>query len=189
MKKLLLVCMILGSLVSAKAKVIGGITYSNVSGNDVEKEFGLDPENLLGFKVGFEITSPSNGLITGAAFSQRGFSLSENPVSLKWKVNYLTGFILKPIPIQPGIDFLVGGEAGYYIGGNLELCFDGECDDEDIDSEDWDDMFGGQMMDFGPVFGLRYEISKTMSLNGTYYFGLTEWGDDMDPKNRGFQFY
>ena len=86
MKKLLLVCMILGSLVSAK--VIGGITYSNVSGNDVEEEFGLDPENLLGFKFGFESTSPSNGLITGAAFSQRGFSISENSASLKWKVNY-----------------------------------------------------------------------------------------------------
>jgi len=46
---------------------------------------------------------------------------------------------------------------------------------------------GGNMIDYGIVFGGRYAINEQMSLVGTYYFGLAEATDDISDKHQGFQ--
>jgi len=192
-KMLFTILLITGLFAQSEMTVIGGINYSTVAGDDVEG----DVENLRGFRFGVQ-KNLENGLIGGLTYSQRGFSssYSENDGyysytdKAEWKNNFLTGYLLKPIPMQTGIDFLIGGELGYYLSGNIsgKECENGLCDtyDEDIDGGDWDDMDGNKI-DFGLVFGGRYTINEQMSVVGTYYFGLAEWADDLDATNRSFQ--
>ena len=54
------------------------------------------------------------------------------------------------------------------------------------DQDDWDDM-DNNMWDYGLVIGGRYTMNEQMSLVGTYYMGLAEWGDDMEYNNRSIQ--
>ena len=104
----LMVCSI--AFAQSGINVIGGINYSTVSGDELE-----DVDNLMGFRFGVEQTL-TNGLIAGAIYSQRGFSSSDsesdeygeysydNEITL----NYLAGYVLKPFPIQTGVDILAG---------------------------------------------------------------------------------
>jgi len=39
------------------------------------------------------------------------------------------------------------------------------------------------------IIGGRYHISQKISVIGTYYWGLTEWSDDLEFTDRSFQFY
>ena len=73
--------------------VIGGITNSTVDGDDVTK----DIDYLIGFKFGIEKIY-KNGLISGAVYTKRGFSASEDLYGIietdsKYIANYLSGYI------------------------------------------------------------------------------------------------
>ncbi|MBC8213421.1 MAG: PorT family protein [Candidatus Marinimicrobia bacterium] len=170
---------------------IGGINYSTVAGDDVE-----NADNLLGFRFGVEKTL-TNGLIAGAIYSQRGFSDSESDEYGEYSydneitLNYLAGYVLKPFPIQTGVDILAGAELGYFLNGKVktEFCYDGDCesDTEDIDGDDWEDEDSNKI-DYGIVVGGRYAINQQISLVGTYFFGLANLDDDdFEMKNRSFQ--
>lgn len=199
---LITMLLITGLFAQSEMTVIGGINYSTVAGDDVEG----DVENLRGFRFGVQ-KNLENGLIGGLTYSQRGFSSSDKisdydnssgQMTLKteteFKVNYLTAYVLKPIPMQTGIDFLVGGELGYFMSARSEWSTTYEDDDdyysesgsENYDGDDWDDQDGNKL-DFGLVFGGRYTINEQMSVVGTYYFGLAELFDDIEINNRSIQ--
>ena len=68
-----------------------------------------------------------------------------------------------------------------------------------IDPEDWKDL-GGSPIDAGLVFGAKFDISPKLSVVGTYYLGVAEWGEDKDDElttyygagdftHRAFQIY
>ena len=184
----LMVC----SMAFAKSglNAIGGINYSTVAGDDVE-----DADNLMGFRFGVEKTL-TNGLIAGAIYSQRGYSysLSEDFESFDFKstFNYLAGYVLKPFPMQTGIDILAGAELGYFLNGKFEFkeCEYDDCysNTENIDGDDWEDEDGNRI-DYGIVVGGRFAINQQISLVGTYFFGLANLfdEDDFEIKNRSFQ--
>ena len=182
-----------------RVNIIGGITYSTIEGDDAG-----DAENMLGFRFGVE-KRLANGLIAGATYSQRGASYSYSESSDSYgnfysyneelTFNYLTGYVLKPFPIQTGIDFLAGAELGYFLNGKIksEYCYYGDCESNtnDIDGDDWEDM-NGNSIDYGIVVGGKYTINKQISLVGTYFFGLAnlndaDKGDADELKNRSFQ--
>jgi len=131
-------------------------------------------------------------LIAGATYTQRGamYSDSEDGVNLDvtFKINYLTGYVTKPFPMQPGFDLLAGMEAGYFLGANIgvKVCYDGDCEseDEELDGDDWDDMDGSKL-DFGLVVGGQYAINQKMSIVGTYYLGLSSINTEEDIRNSG----
>ena len=105
------------------------------------------------------------------------------------KINYLTGYLQKSVyQVSPQMDVVAGAELGYFLGANTEICFQGECDDEDLDGDDWDDE-DNNMWDYGLVFGGRYKINEQMYLYGTYYWGLAQTTDANDVKHRSFQLY
>jgi hypothetical protein len=202
MKKMLITLMLItGLFAQSNMTLIGGINYSTISGDDIDAA-----ENLMGFRFGVQ-KYLENGLMGGLTYSQRGFSVSEEDsyydsssgqVTIEtegeFKVNYLTAYLLKPIPMESGIDFLVGGELGYFMSAESESKSTYEDDNnyesdsysDSLDGDDWDDMDGNKL-DFGLVFGGRYTINSQMSIVGTYYFGLAEWADEMDATNRSFQ--
>ncbi|MDP6935989.1 MAG: outer membrane beta-barrel protein, partial [Candidatus Marinimicrobia bacterium] len=171
---LLTMLFIAGLFAQSEMTVIGGINYSTIAGDDVEG----DVENLMGFRFGVQ-QNLANGLIAGATYSQRGFSSSDSEsdeygeysYDSEFTLNYLTGYVLKPFPVQTGIDILAGAELGYFLNGKFkaEFCYDGDCesDTENIDGDDWDDMDGNKL-DYGLVFGGRYAINSQMSIVGTY---------------------
>ncbi|MBT7377728.1 MAG: outer membrane beta-barrel protein [Candidatus Marinimicrobia bacterium] len=202
MKKMLITLMLMtGLFAQSNMTLIGGINYSTISGDDIDAA-----ENLMGFRFGVQ-KNLENGLIGGLTYSQRGFSSSDEDswyddysgdatmkMEMEFKVNYLTAYVLKPIPMQPGIDFLVGGELGYFMSGEMKMKVSYEDDYEnysesettELDGDDWDDMDGNKL-DYGLVFGGRYTINSQISIVGTYYFGLAELADEMDATNRSFQ--
>jgi len=169
---------------------VGGINYSTFGGSD--NEIGdTSPDNLLGFRFGVQ-QNLANGLIAGATYTQRGALFSDTAegekIDATFKINYLTGYLLKPFPMQPGLDLFAGMEVGYFLGANMavEFCYDGDCDDsdEDYDGDDWDDM-DGSMIDYGLVVGGQYSINQQMSIVGTYYLGLSSINTEDDIKNSG----
>ena len=198
MKKLLTIVMVLifGSMTFAQSglNAVGGINYSTVAGDDDE-----DTDNLLGFRFGVEKTL-TNGLIAGATYSQRGFSTSdsesdeygESSYDNEFTMNYLTGYVLRPFPVQTGIDILAGAELGYFLNGKVkaEFCYEGDCesDSEVIDGDDWEDDDNNRI-DYGIVVGGKYAINQQISIVGTYFFGLANLfdDDDFEMSNRSFQ--
>ena len=192
----LMVCSI--AFAQSGINVIGGINYSTVSGDELEELDGSIADNLMGFRFGVEQTL-TNGLIAGAIYSQRGFSSSDSESDEygeyssdnEMTLNYLAGYVLKPFPIQTGVDILAGAELGYFLNGKVktEFCYDGDCesDTEDIDGDDWEDADSNKI-DYGIVVGGRYAINQQISLVGTYFFGLANLDDDdFEMKNRSFQ--
>jgi len=172
---------------------VGGINYSKVVGDDTE-----DVDNLMGLRFGVEKTL-LNGLIAGAVYSQRGYSISyeeddydEYSYDTEMTLNYLAGYVLKPFPMQTGIDILAGVELGYYLNGKIKtkFCYEGDCDSdtENIDGDDWGDADGNRI-DYGIVVGGRYAINYQISLVGTYFFGLANLFDEdgFELKNRSIQ--
>ena len=173
--------------------VIGGITYSKVAGDDAMD----DVDNLMGFRFGLE-QALSNGFIVGVTYSQRGFSASESEpygnapysIDIKWKINYITGYALFRMPLNPNAELLAGGEVGAFWNGEVKSksCYDGYCesDTEDIDDDDWRNL-DNNMFDFGLVLGGRFSINEQVSLVGTYYVGFADMNDDAEVNNRSFQ--
>jgi len=170
--------------------VIGGITNSIVDGEDVTK----DVDYLMGFKFGIERIH-ENGLIAGAAYTQRGFSESRDLFGIierdsKHNTNYLSGYILKLFPVSSNIDLLVGGEVGYFLSAKskTKTCIDNECESETetIDGKDWKE-FDNNMIDYGLILGSRYTINKKLYLFGTYYWGLAQLNNDDEVRHRGLQ--
>ena len=205
MKKMLLTILLVAGLFAQNGiRLTGGINYSTVAGDYVDdiEDFGADIENVMGFRFGIEKIQP-NGWITGATFTQMGFEMSVDggdgyyyygnyygggDLKSTMKINYLAGYAQKSVfQLSPQMDIVAGARLGYFFGGNMEMCSGGECEDEDIDSDDWDDM-DNNMWDYGLVIGSRYHINETTSIIGSYYLGLAEWGDDMEMNNRSFQF-
>jgi len=207
MKKMLITLMLITGLFAQSnmtlvgMTLVGGINYSTIAGDDID-----DAENLRGFRFGIQ-KKLENGLIGGVTYSQRGYSISEKnsyydnyygdvteEIKTKFKVNYLTAYVLKPIPMETEIDFFVGGELGYFMSAELKLRASYKDDAEDytdsetmdFDGDDWDDIDGNKL-DYGFVFSGRYTINSQMSIVGTYYFGLAELTDATDAKNRSFQ--
>ncbi|MDP6133799.1 MAG: hypothetical protein QF856_04300, partial [Candidatus Marinimicrobia bacterium] len=138
MKKMLLTMLfITGLFAQSEMTVIGGINYSTFGGSDNELA-DIKPDNLLGFRFGVQ-KNLENGLIGGATYTQRGAFYSDNEdgmsVDLTFKINYLTGYVIKPFPMQPGFDLLAGMEAGYFLGANIEAkaCYNSDCETEDED--------------------------------------------------------
>ena len=170
--------------------VTGGITNSIVDGEDVTK----DVDYLMGFKFGIERIH-ENGLIAGAAYTQRGFSESRDLFGIierdsKHNTNYLSGYILKLFPVSSNIDLLVGGEVGYFLSAKskTKTCIDNECESETetIDGKDWKE-FDNNMIDYGLILGSRYTINKKLYLFGTYYWGLAQLNNDDEVRHRGLQ--
>ena len=199
------------SYTQSGVRIIGGITYSSISGDEFAEslvegtDIDVNTESIMGLRFGAEKTL-ANGLIAGATYSQRGvsFSASESinieavnaniSIDADIKFAYLTGYVLNPFPFKEGIDLLAGAEIGYFrnleMKSKIKYCLNGDCDKdtdkEEVDADDWDDG-GGNMIDYGIVFGGRYAINEQMSLVGTYYFGLGEGTDEISDKHRGFQ--
>ena len=132
-------------------------------------------------------------MIAGATYTQRGALYSDSAdgmdMDVTFKINYLTGYVTKPFPMQPGFDLFAGMEVGYFLGANLKVkaCYDGDCEseDEDYDGDDWADNLDGNMIDYGLVVGGQYTINQQMSIVGTYYFGLSSINTEDDLKNSG----
>jgi len=172
--------------------LVGGITSSTIAGDFVDDldDAGADVESITGLRLGVEKTR-ADGLIMGVTYTERGFTTNMEQMDYKMevtmKINYLTGYLQKSVyQVSPQMDVVAGAELGYFLGANTEICFQGECDDEDLDGDDWDDA-DNNMLDYGFVIGGRYQISELMSVIGTYYLGLAEIGDDADANNRSFQ--
>ena len=191
MKKMIITIMLItGLFAQSNMTLVGGVNYATFGGSDNELE-GVSPDNLLGFRFGLQ-QNLANGLISGATYTQRGALYSETEegasIDVTFKVNYLTTYVLKPFPMQPGFDLLAGMEVGYFLGANMELkfCNDGDCEseDEDVDGDDWDDMDNNKI-DYGLVVGGQYNINQQMSIIGTYYLGLSSWADEDDITNSG----
>ena len=191
MKIIITIIVMMGSMVFSQSDfyVIGGITNSIVDGEDVT----LNVDYLMGFKFGIE--QIHDGLISGAVYTQRGFSGSEDlygiiEIDRKNNVNYLSGYILKPFSVRSNIDLLVGGEVWYFLSAKstMKTCIGNECESETetMDGKDWKDA-DNNMIDYGLVLGSRYAINEKLYLFGTYYWGLAQLNDDAEVRHRGFQ--
>ncbi len=207
MKNLLITLTIVNGLFAQSGfNFVGGINYSTVSG-DVEDIENL--ENLMGFRFGLEKLL-ANGLIATATYSQRGFSwgYDDSYYDEYWgwvtdkgdtdiTINYLSISLQKPFPIQPNINFIAGGEFGYFYNAKLKYSYTYEDDEdyfsdsgtEEMDGDDWEDE-NGNKIDYGLVVGGRYSINQQITLVGTYFLGLANLNDDSDEvlNNRSFQF-
>ena len=106
-----------------------------------------------------------------------------------------------------GLDFLLGTEVGYFFSGTSTIKCEGDgCtyfqdsqNTEEIDADDWEEI-GGSALDYGLVFGAKFNITPKLSAVGTYYLGLVEWGENSDDElttyygagdftHRAFQIY
>ena len=197
MKKSLLFILLLGSIAFTQTgfNVIGGITYSKVEEHFTEDPFGEDTEHRLGYKFGIEKTQV-NDFITGLTYSQRGFLIEENELGIKetlnYRVDYLTGYVLQLVEKYGNIEIFVGGEVGFFLQANSEytLCIQDECakSEEKMNADDWNDA-DGHLLDYGLVFGSRLQVMEKAYIVGSYYFGIGEWADELDAKNRSFTIY
>ena len=141
------------------------------------------------------LESVSKNLITGFTYSQRGLLVSADgfgvDAEISYALEYLTAYGLIQVPIG-SLSLLAGGEAGYWLSGEMTMDLDGDEVTIEIDSDDWEDG-GGHTLDYGVVLGAKFDVNSKLFAVGTYYFGLPEWGSDndygIDYKNRGFQIY
>ena len=206
--KLLLMMILMFGVAESRTALVLGTNYSTISSaNDWEDDwasnepgFTVDLGYFMGGRIGVE--NVSNGLITGLTYSQRGFMMtgkgdensSESGGEISFKLDYLTGYALIQVPLG-SLALLVGGEGGYYMSGEIIYDINGsDKETEEINDEMWEEA-GGHTLDYGLVFGAKFNITPKLSAVGTYYFGLPEWGEDgdydygIDYKNRALQIY
>ena len=107
---------------------------------------------------------------------------------MSYILNYITGYALMRIPLQPQVSLLAGGEVGYFLSGEYKEEYNGESYSHDVDRDEFEEE-GGNVLDYGLVIGAQFNITPQMSAVGTYYLGLADWADEMDWKHRGFQIY
>ena len=92
MKNILTVILMMGSMVFTQSgvRIVGGITYSTISGDDFSEalveDASIDVNNksIMGLRFGAEKTM-ENGLIAGATYSNRGGSFSSR-ISFLFKI-------------------------------------------------------------------------------------------------------
>ena len=197
MKNILIIVTLITTLYSQNnMAAIGGINYSTFTDDD---GLGDSVTEVVGYRIGLE--NHSNGFIMGVTYSQRGAN-SEYEYSnsyydsyynqyiyetSKYKeqitLNYITGYILTRMPLQPTFSFLLGAEIGYFIDGQVEseTEYEHEYYGIDYDSGSWgfdrdqwlDEMWGNDI-DYGMVFGAQFKLSSKIAVVGTYYMGLTD---------------
>lgn len=185
--KLLLILLVSFSFIFAQGMTGKGIkvgaNLANISGDDAE-----DASMKIGLGIGGYATfkfSDALSLQAEVMFSQKGYKMDMDLLGLKIEttasVNYLDVNPLALYSVNDQIYVLVGPTLGLFVSGTVKIEFDGEEEEEDIES---DDMNG---IDYGLIVGGGYSLGK-FNIEGRYSLGLKNaYDEDFDATNTALQ--
>tara|TARA_B100002003_G_C13929027_1_gene451385 strand:- start:71 stop:715 length:645 start_codon:yes stop_codon:yes gene_type:complete len=187
MKSIKTIILLLSLFVGLSAKnyttIFGGTNIANVKYNSKDIHNLIDPENIIGYRLGFEKTI--NFYRLGLTITQRGHSSDKYLApadEYTAKMNYLTGYVCLPFRLhegKAGIDLFVGLEAGHYMKGSYILTVGSESERVPTNS-------GGIAMDCGLLLGIDSWYNDTVGFRLAYLLGLTNIDDNMDYEDTGY---
>lgn len=158
--------------------VVGGLNMASVT-TDVE---GLSPESVTRLALGAsaEVSMTDRfGLHVGAAYSQKGFSVSVFGAEATSKIDYLelTALAGVPFPVaeRVSVHLLAGPALAFKLSCKASASFMGESLNEDCGED------GPKAMDLGLTGGARFEIGVSekmaVAVGALYNLGLLNMDD------------
>ena len=164
------------SFAQAQFGATAGLNMSNVVG---------DGESL-GMKMGMHIGASASipfsdamSLKTGALYSMKGASDSEDGADLTWSLSYIEIPLNISFAVSDQMSLMAGPYVGILMGANMKL----EVDGTTIMEQDGTD--GMAAIDIGINLGAGFAVTDAISINAGYQMGLTSLDEegDGDAKN------
>lgn len=176
--------------------VKGGINYSNASGGDLF----IKLKSKLDFHVGgvIEYSLTDKFLIqTEPMYSRQGYVFPEGPIQIGNDIGPITGrirvhldYINVPLfadyEILEGFSLQAGPQLGFGLGGHNKLITKKSSFLPGVD-EMKSSITGLNVLDFGVLAGLQYELPSNLFFQLRYVLGLTGIGGKGTSKNRNAQ--
>ena len=176
------------SFSSAQNMQIGpkvGLNIANVGGDDSDELFPSSPDSRTGFNGGLFFMYQFNNLFAiqpEAYYTMKGATSDFMGVDLTLKLDYIEIPVLFKVVIPSGGTNLkpavfVGPAVGFNMDAKIKGEYQGETEEEDIDSlvtsTDFSIIFGG---------GLGFMVGNNeLGVDIRYSLGLTSWDDSDDP--------
>ena len=191
MKKIIALCFITTcslNLFSQGYGFKGGITTSNVIGDDVENNDS---------KTGIYIAAFANKEYNGVRWSpeivyQQKGAQNYNPIyekNLKVTLNYIDVAVNGHFHINDELALSGGPYIGYLVSGSYELPsinpYTNEVSVSKETIEDWD---GTNRIEFGGSFGAAYHVNDLLHVNINYEIGFTSIFEDDNVYNTALKF-
>lgn len=165
--------------------VIGGVNFSNVSGDFVE-----DSEMRTGFDVGVLAQVPLGMVLTFQPeihYSQKGFEAEQTVLGTVFEVETTLTYLDIPLLLRMGMPLAEGLDVdllvGPYIGVGLSC-------EGSVDGEDAEDCDEDPATDFGVMAGAGFSWAMgagDLMIDGRYQWGFSEIFEEVDMKNRNIQ--
>lgn len=177
MKKLLLLLMLCGGMLTANAqreagaltlKPMVGMTIANITDGDLDAKIGLAAGAELEYQVSdkFSITG-------GAVYSMQG---AKGDNDAKVNLEYINIPILANYYVAKGLAIKAGIQPGFNVKAEQEYTLANVNVEADLDAN---------TVDFSIPVGISYEISDFV-IDARYQWGLTKIADGADSKNSVF---
>lgn len=170
--------------------ILAGINLANMSGDDVEDQFGMAPENKMGLAAGgFMLYNFSDNLAfrPEILYSQLGAKAEEAGVEVSLNAVVIQVPLLLQYSFSSGGSFapfiLVGPYLSYLLSADVAIEGGGFSMDMDIKDDVKD-------IDFGVMFGVGAAINNKIEISARYQMGLQTMDDtdaEADIKNKTIQ--
>ena len=161
----------IGVFAQAQFGATAGLNMSNVVG---------DGESL-GMKMGMHIGASASipfsdamSLKTGALYSMKGASDSEDGIDMTWALSYIEIPLNLSFAVSDQMHVMVGPYFGILMGANMKAVYDGTT----LFEQDGTD--GMAAMDIGINLGAGFDVSDAISINTGYQLGLTSLDEEGD---------
>ena len=149
----------------------------------IEEEFDDERDFAkIGIQIGAVSTmelSSNLELLSEVSFVQKGLSMSDGGLSIKYTLNYIEINPSAVVNYNERFSFLGGIYSGVLVGGKSTFKYDGDTDTEKLDMDDFDERW-----DFGLTLGPSILITDNLEIDVIYKLGLTDI-DDSDLVNKG----
>jgi hypothetical protein len=124
----------------------------------------------MGMHIGASASIPFSdamSLKTGALYSMKGASDSEDGFDLTWALSYIEIPLNLSFAVSDQMHVMVGPYVGILMGSNQKLEYEGETISE------FDGTDGMEAMDLGINVGAGFAVTDAISVNAGYQMGLT----------------
>jgi len=165
-----------GVFAQAQFGTTTGLNMSNVVGDG--ESIGMK----MGMHIGASASIPFSdamSLKTGALYSMKGASDSEDGIDMTWTLSYIEIPLNLSFAVSDQMHVMAGPYVGILMDANMKAVYDGTTIME-IDGTD--EM---AVMDLGINIGAGFAVTEAISINAGYQLGLTSLDEegDGDAKN------
>jgi hypothetical protein len=165
-----------GVFAQAQFGTTTGLNMSNVVGDG--ESIGMK----MGMHIGASASIPFSdamSLKTGALYSMKGASDSEDGIDMTWTLSYIEIPLNLSFTVSDQMHVMAGPYVGILMDANMKAVYDGTTIME-IDGTD--EM---AVMDLGINIGAGFVVTEAISINAGYQLGLTSLDEegDGDAKN------